>query len=102
MLELIKKLILVFKYGTEIETFLIKIREEAEKRERIAKKDNLKLCLGHKQEETHSHYSEHNCDYCKLKKELETTKNRLISQAFEEGHIRDSFSVSLSKSQEGD
>jgi hypothetical protein len=30
----------------------------------------LKLCLSHKQEWKQSHYSEENCDYCKLEKKL--------------------------------
>lgn len=32
---------------------------------------NLELCKGHKQEWKQSHYAEHNCDYCKLEKQIE-------------------------------
>lgn len=34
-------------------------------------KQNLDLCKDHKQEWKQSHYAEHNCDYCKLEKQLE-------------------------------
>lgn len=47
-------------------------REQAEKEaRREAIKDNLHLCARHQQEAKHSHYAEHNCDYCKLEKQLE-------------------------------
>lgn len=46
-------------------------REEAE---REARKHHLNLCAKHQQEQNHSHYSEKNCDYCKLLKQLEGSK----------------------------
>jgi len=38
---------------------------------------DLNLCKNHKQEWKHSEYSEGNCDYCKIEKELQTTKQAL-------------------------
>lgn len=66
-----KKVALIFTYGEEIEQVLIDKRNEMEDEEREARKHNLNLCLKHQQEQYHSHYAEHNCDYCIAMKEID-------------------------------
>jgi hypothetical protein len=61
-----KKLMLVFKYGPEIEEILKEQRRQAAEAAFKARASHLKLCLKHQQEEQRSHYSKHNCDYCNL------------------------------------
>lgn len=73
---MIKKLILLFKYGKELEEVLREKQEEKLRLERESKKDNLKLCFKHKQESKRSHYSEDNCDYCKLLKRIKELENK--------------------------
>lgn len=45
----------------------------------MSQKNNLNLCLGHKQEWKQSHYAEHNCDYCRLEKECENLREHYHS-----------------------
>lgn len=58
------KLKLVFTYGPELEDVLRDKHNEAYLKELVAKGHHLNLCTQHKQEERHSHFAEHNCDYC--------------------------------------
>jgi len=44
------------------------LREEEKERKRIASLSYLDLCIRHQQRSIGSHYSEHNCDHCKLLK----------------------------------
>lgn len=64
------KLRLLFEYGPEIEALLVERRQKAADEAHKAKYYHLDLCLKHKQEANQSHFSEHNCDFCKVKKEL--------------------------------
>jgi len=66
-----KRLKLVFTFGPEIDLVLEKLRDERELAKREEEKFNLKLCSKHKQEKLQSQYSEKNCDYCRLLKEIE-------------------------------
>lgn len=68
MRNFIAKLKLVLDYGPEIDEILQ--RRRLEKSVERAKEDRhqLNLCYRHRQEEKHSHYSDHNCDYCKALK----------------------------------
>ena len=70
MIKLINRIRLLFTYGEEIDEVLEKMRKEKEEKERIKRSTYLKLCYKHQQEEYHSHYSEQNCDYCKILKKL--------------------------------
>lgn len=63
-----KKLLFLFKYSKEIEILLAQKRKEKEDAEFQARRHHLKLCLKHQQERNRSHFSESNCDYCKLLK----------------------------------
>lgn len=65
---LFSKIKLLFTHGDELEEMVNAVRREAILNERDLLKDNLHLCLAHKQEVNHSIYGEHNCDYCKLLK----------------------------------
>lgn len=40
-------------------------------------KNGLELCQDHKQECNQSHFDKHNCDYCKLQKEVERLRAEL-------------------------
>lgn len=57
------------------------IREKEAERIIAEAKNNahrLNLCFKHRQEQNHSHYSENNCDHCKLLekvKQLEESQN---------------------------
>lgn len=62
----LQKLKLLFKYGPELETLLEDLKRKKEQEEFESKAKILNLCYAHRQEEYHSHYSTHNCDYCKL------------------------------------
>lgn len=72
MITLLKRLTLIFSYGKELDEILMEKRMNKLMEEQKARKFNLKLCLKHKQEQNKSHYSEHNCDYCKLAKAVYT------------------------------
>lgn len=61
-----QRLIYVFRCGPELAELLAHKEEEIRQRDYAATKDNLNLCFKHQQERNHSHFSEHNCDYCKL------------------------------------
>lgn len=78
MIAFFRKLSLIFKYGDELETLLQNIRKEQRKKEREAKRHHLKLCIKHQQEQYRSHYSEHNCDYCKLLVKVEKKEGNEI------------------------
>lgn len=70
MINFFRKLQYVFQYGTELNSILLKERQEianeASRIEHERVKHHLDLCYKHQQEAKHSHYSEKNCDYCKL------------------------------------
>jgi hypothetical protein len=78
MFGLFKKLRFVLTYGPEIDSVLtrerISIQAGHTERERERKRHHLNLCTKHQQEGNHSHFSEHNCDHCKL---LAKTAHRL-------------------------
>lgn len=63
-----KRLRWVFSHGPEIDELLEAARKEREDQEREENKYRLHLCHKHRQEPNHSHYSEYNCDYCRLLK----------------------------------
>lgn len=75
-----KKLLFVFRYGDEILSLIKKENEEKREADRKLRQYNLNLCLAHQQERNRSHYSEHNCDYCKLQKEISNLKKQIISR----------------------
>ncbi len=70
------KLFLLFTYGSELEQVLKDIRWKKQIAENERKRDHLHLCSKHQQEENHSQYSEHNCDYCILQEKL----NKLVNK----------------------
>ena len=75
MINFFHKLRLLFQYGPELNSLLLKERQElADESIRIEHertKDHLQLCYSHQQENKHSHYGERNCDYCKLLNKME-------------------------------
>lgn len=74
--QFLRNLRLMFIHGPEFEAILKKEFEEKLKEEARLEKSRLNLCFKHRQERNHSHFSEGNCDYCKLLKELETLKEK--------------------------
>jgi chromosome segregation ATPase len=55
--------------------------------------DRLELCQDHKQECNQSHFDKHNCDFCKLEKEVERLRSELAEAkaenvGCEESHFR--------------
>lgn len=71
MINIIKKLMLVYSYGQEIEEVLKNQRNATDEIERLKAADHLQLCLKHKQEKWQSHYSPDNCHYCELKRKYD-------------------------------
>jgi len=63
---MLKRLKLLFTYGPELDQVLTQLRKANEEREREQNRHRLDLCFKHRQEPKRSHFSEHNCDYCKL------------------------------------
>lgn len=48
-----------------------KLRKELELQKLMeSRKHHLNLCIKHQQEQNRSHFSEHNCDYCKALKRI--------------------------------
>jgi hypothetical protein len=73
-MKFINRLRYLWSAPAEIDA-LIKAEQEKLEQERIeANKDRLHLCYRHRQEETHAHYDEKNCDYCSLERELDHYK----------------------------
>ncbi len=68
--KVLRSIKLSFLYGEELEVLLKQIKYKKEQEQFELKKDNLNLCLRHQQEENRSHYSEDNCDHCKVLKKL--------------------------------
>jgi len=66
-------LMLILNYGPELEELLKEKKQERLEAECEANAHRLNLCFKHRQEQNHSHFSEHNCDYCKLQNQLLTT-----------------------------
>lgn len=67
-MSIFKRLMFLLTAGPEIDAI---IKEEKRKALIKAHEDNahrLNLCYKHRQEQNHSHFSSHNCDYCKLEK----------------------------------
>lgn len=50
--------------------------QEKKQKRREEMRYYLRLCKKHQQEPNRSHYSSHNCDYCKLEAELAKTKEQ--------------------------
>jgi len=71
-----KRIYLLFTYGKELDQVLKEKRQELLKIERENNKHRLNLCYKHRQEPYFSHYSEDNCDYCKLLKKLKQYENK--------------------------
>lgn len=67
-MNILKKLNLIFTYGNELEQVLKDVKKKKEDEAFKACANHLNLCLKHQQERNHSHFSEKNCDYCKLLK----------------------------------
>lgn len=82
MKNFFKKLKLVFSYGSEIEDILRDAHNVKAEKMRKQKANYLHLCFSHQQEENHSHYSEHNCDYCKLLKRNEKLDAEIIKSGY--------------------
>ena len=76
-MAIFKNIWLVITYGRELEQLLTSMRQENERKEREARAHHLHLCLKHQQEQNRSHYAEHNCDYCKLLKEVNELRAKL-------------------------
>ena len=64
--KLLSRFQLTFKYGAELEDLLREAHNAKIEAARLQKAKNLNLCWDHQQEDNHSHFSKHNCDYCKL------------------------------------
>jgi len=61
-----KRLMYLFTAGPELDSLIKKEKQERELAEFESNRYRLHLCYKHRQEPNHSHYSAHNCDYCKL------------------------------------
>lgn len=64
------KLKLVFTCGPELERIINLIKRTEATNHRLMESRRLNLCHMHRQEAGYSDWAEHNCDYCKLIKEL--------------------------------
>ena len=71
-MKFLRKLLLIFSYGPELEDVLKKLQAQRKHELFIARSHHLSLCLKHQQEHNRSQYSEHNCDHCKLLKKFES------------------------------
>lgn len=65
-MNIFKRLYWVLSKNRDLESVMRKEKEKREEQEREERKHHLHLCKKHKQERNQSHYSPHNCDYCKL------------------------------------
>ena len=75
---LFDKILLFFCISTsELQEIVSKREKEKEKAIEESNKDRLFLCFKHRQEDKYSHYSEHNCDYCKALKKIKELQNEL-------------------------
>lgn len=61
----LRRLMLVFQYGPELDRMLKDRKEEADRIKRESEKDYLQLCIRHQPVHSGAHFSEHNCDHCK-------------------------------------
>jgi hypothetical protein len=77
MINLIKKLMLVYSYGQEIEDVLKNQRNATAEKKKLEAADNLQLCPKHKQEETMYRNSPDNCHYCRLKRKCASLEKTL-------------------------
>lgn len=66
MKNFFRRLLLVFMYGPELNQIVRKMREDEERRQHALRSEYLQLCIRHQPVSPGSHFSEHNCDYCKL------------------------------------
>ena len=66
MKDFFARLRLLFQYGPELDRLVRKEREIVEEQKRKQRATMLQLCVAHQQEPNRSHFSPHNCDYCKL------------------------------------
>lgn len=64
----------------DFEKEVIARKREREDKERESRRYNLDLCYKHRQEHNHSHFSEKNCDYCKLLKERDRLEAELLTR----------------------
>ena len=71
-MNILRKLLLIFNYGPELEDVLKKLQAKRKHDLFIARSHHLSLCLKHQQEHNRSHYAEQNCDHCKLLKKIES------------------------------
>lgn len=87
-----------FKHLHARKIIILELELGIEKRKAESRKDNLMLCVKHKQEHEISHYDEINCDYCKLLKQRdEANKNTARVQH----ELNDSVPISLAAANPG-
>lgn len=77
MKNFFSRLMLVLNYGSEIDDILREAHNEKAKEKAIQESKKLDLCFDHQQRSVGSHYSEHNCDYCRLLKEKEELERKI-------------------------
>lgn len=75
-----KRLWLALTADQDFDTIYQQTQQDRFEKERISRMHNLNLCFKHRQEEHYSHYSEHNCDYCKLLEQRDELRNILANQ----------------------
>lgn len=77
IIRLIKRFRFIMAYSAEIDELLKEQLDERrrakENAEREERRHMLNLCYKHRQEPNHSHFAEHNCDYCKALAKLGLT-----------------------------
>ncbi len=65
-----KRLKYLLTAPAELDELIEDIKTKAADEERIANRSRLDLCYRHRQEQNNSHFSPHNCDYCKLEEKI--------------------------------
>jgi hypothetical protein len=63
-------------------------------------KRNLALCKDHKQEWKQSEYAEHNCDYCKLERELAAANAKIAESEESRKFLREEVMRQIGYAQE--
>jgi hypothetical protein len=70
MMKLLKRLLLVLTHSGQLDTIVENMKQDAKEADRLARQDNLQLCIKHQPQSIGSHYSEHNCDHCQVLDQL--------------------------------
>lgn len=60
------RLVYLFTAPREVEELILDKRAEFKRQDYENQRHRLNLCYKHRQEQNHSHYSEHNCHHCQL------------------------------------